>query len=570
MMKRSKRNPILILLLLAALLLSACSQASAPEPTAAPESTTTPEPTAAPAVGQPAADEREIVYAATTEELLKALRPHTEIHLTGHSYLLSGAFGYGNFGGDYYDWEGGYDGYTLTLRGLYDLSIVADGPGVEIVTEPRYASVLHFVDCSGLELSGFTAGHTEGAGYCTGSVLQFTDCAAVHVSHCVLYGCGTYGLELTRCRDLKCEDSVIRSCSYGAACVMNSKNAVIENCEIFDINNGYNGAFWYSGSRDCALLNSTVRGCEGKCLIQSDYSQGIFLGGCEIGVCSFEGMFCASSYPITVEGCSFRNSTVNGWYYEEFDRSERAVNAAGEELSESELANMQRVTPTVWTAAESPALNTEAVAPSDDGMIHVRTVDELLASLAPNVTIYLEDGVYDLSSAADYGVGSGEYYYWMSCYDGPGLVLRGLDGFTLTAAGPHRASITAEPRYAEVLSFENCSKLTVSNLTAGHVQRPEVCAGGVLQLLECRDATIRDCSLYGCGVLGVTAGSCRNLSVLYTEIHDCSYGAFYLYNCRDGVIEHCNIHDIPGDTYQIYSCRNIVADGATLPEGTSN
>ena len=128
--KRITRTGVLILLI-CALLLCACAapaaktdkSAAAPAPeenpaAAAPDQCgpdaaeeTAPEATAAPG-------DRNVVYAATTEELLKALRPDTEVHLTGRSYNLSQALGYGNFGGDYYDWENTYDGWQLVISGL--------------------------------------------------------------------------------------------------------------------------------------------------------------------------------------------------------------------------------------------------------------------------------------------------------------------------------------------------------------------------------------------------------------------------------------------------------------------
>ena len=207
---------------------------------------------------------------------------------------------------------------------------------------------------------------------------------------------------------------------------------------------------------------------------------------------------------------------------------------------------------------------TEPVAPSEDGMIHVTTVDELLASIAPDVTIYLEDGVYRLSDAGDYGAGSGAYYDWMICYDGPGLVIRNVDNLVITGGGSHRVSIVSEPRYAYVMSFENCSGVTLSNFTAGQTQEPSECAGGVLSFLDCNQTVIEDCSLYGCGIYGVSTYSCRDLSVRYTEIHHCSYGAMDFSETRDVVIEHCNIHDNGGPDYQLYNCRNIVADGKAV------
>ena len=575
--KRIARTCTLILLI-CALLLCACaapaakqdadgaaplpeesSAAAAPEqsqPDAAEEPA--PETTAAPG-------DRDVVYAATTEELLKALRPDTEVHLTGRSYNLSHALGYGNFGGDYYDWNNIYDGYELTVYNLVNFSIVADKPGIEIVTAPRYAAVMRFESCRNLRFEGFTAGHTDGAGTCTGAVLNFVNCSDVAVERCDLYGCGTYGAELDRCRNLTIRDSVIRDCSYGAASAIHSSGVQIDGCTVYGIEN-YNGIFWFSGCSG-AVTNCLVRNCSGNALLWSDSSE-IFLGGCEIRDNAFGGMFYANPQPITVESCTFRNNS-GAWYFEEWSESRRVVDAEGETLDDNALYNMTQDGDVSWTPPAEKVPDTAPVEPSADGMIHVTNVDELLASIAPGVTIYLEDGIYNLADAAGYGSYTGDgYYYWMYCYDGPGLVLRDLDNFTLTAGGPHRATVTAEPRYADVISFENCSKLNLSNFTAGHTQDPGECAGGVLNFMNCNGVSIQDCSLYGCGVLGVSAYSSRDLSVRYTEIHHCTYGAFSFSDCVGVSAEHCNIHDIPGYIWSAYGCRNMTYDGEPLEDGT--
>ena len=576
----SMKRMIMICLLLAALLLSACSGVpaaaaptdepapteEAPAPTASSIPTDKPAAPETPSAADEPAELRE-VEAATVDELLKAIAPNTVIKLTGRSYNLRDALGYGNFGGDCYDWESGYDGWELVISGVSGLTIKADRQGTEIVTEPRYAAVLHFVDCTDITLEGFTAGHSDGAGMCTGSVLYFSNCSDVQVSDCDLYGCGTYALELFNCRNVGVDGCILRDCTNGAASVINTNSFVVNDCTVYGIRN-YNGCFWYSGSSGCAVLNSLIRSCSGQTLIWSEFSQ-VFLGGCEVRGNEFDAMFFSSLNPITVEGCSFKSNSTNGWYFDQWSKSERAVNREGKTWDDAGLFGMQLENGVSWEPPVPEAPDVEPIEPSADGMIHVHNVDELLASIAPGVSIYLEDGVYSLADAVGYGSYSGEYYSWMACYDGPGLVIRNVKDLTITAAGPHRASITAEPRYADVLSFENCASITLQNFTAGHTTEPSICMGGVLGFLDSENVEIRDCSLYGCGVLGVSAYGCRNMNISYTEVHHCSYGAFSFNDCRNVTMEHCNIHDVPDFAYQVFDCKNITADGKAVPEGES-
>ena len=194
--------------------------------------------TAAPAAFAEAETEPEIteVTAATVDELLKAIAPNTTITLTGRSYDFTRAQGYGVYGGKYYRWNDIYDdGWELQIENVQNLTIRANHAGTEIVTVPRYACVLKFVNCENVALEGFTAGHTDGPGFCTGAVLNMTDCHWMTVTDCDLYGCGTYGLELERTREVRVEGTTIRDCSYGAVYAANSCSIYLDGCSIHGI-----------------------------------------------------------------------------------------------------------------------------------------------------------------------------------------------------------------------------------------------------------------------------------------------------------------------------------------------
>jgi len=524
------------------------------------------------AADEPAAPAAEIktVDAETVDELLKAIAPNTTINLTGRSYNLTEAQGYGVYGSTYYGWNEVYDdGWELEIDNVQNLTIRAARPGVEVVTVPRYACVMKFDSCRDLALEGFTCGHTEGPGYCTGAVFYLRACRNVSVTDCVLYGCGTYGLEIDRSSGVHAVNTTIRDCSYGALTVNASSDILLDNCSVYGIE-GYGGIFSYSGCRDCAVINTLVRTCGSSSLMELNVARNIYLGGCEIVGNKFNGMFLCSPYPVMVEGCVFKNNSCEyGWYDEQWRTSERVVDPSGKTYSDEELEALTLTKDITWSVPVEEASSVQAPEAGEDGMIHVHTVDELLASIRPNSSIYLENGVYNLSEAMGYGIEGGEYYDWMSCYDGPGLVIRNVENLTITGESPIMASIVAEPRYAEVLTFEDCRGISLSGLTAGHTQGVSDCAGGVLCFMGSDGVSIENCSLYGCGVLGVTASNCKHMSISFSEIHHCSYGAFSLESCRDVDIKRCNVHDIPGSTYSLYNCTGVTADGVELSDGQS-
>ncbi|MBR0161210.1 MAG: right-handed parallel beta-helix repeat-containing protein [Oscillospiraceae bacterium] len=228
--------------------------------------------------------------------------------------------------------------------------------------------------------------------------------------------------------------------------------------------------------------------------------------------------------------------------------------------------------------AAGPAASAGEVstAPADDNAIRVTNVDELLAAIAPNTVIELATGVYDLSTASNYGEDThSSWYSWNGVYSNgevaAELVIQNVDGLILRGAGLEETTIAAVPRYANVIKFAGCKNLTVSNLTAGHTTEPGYCTGGVLYLENCTDTVIDACGLYGCGTLGVQARNCSRLTVVNTSIYECSYGAIDVHQCQDVLVSGCDIHhhgtregqgeamDIfsvsYGEGFTVYNCR---------------
>lgn len=210
--------------------------------------------------------------------------------------------------------------------------------------------------------------------------------------------------------------------------------------------------------------------------------------------------------------------------------------------------------------ADAPAQSTEPAAQTE---VTVSTVDEFLAAIAPNTAIVLTDGVYDLSTAAGYGEASSDYYQWEECFDGVQLKIRNVANFSIRGGGTDKVTFSAIPRYANVLNFEGCSGLALSGFTAGHTEEPGSCIGGVLRFEQCSDIDISACSLYGCGVIGISAENCENMLVDSTEIYDCSTGDLDLRDCKTVTITNANFHD-NGPARFITNCQDATIDSQPL------
>ena len=194
-----------------------------------------------------------------------------------------------------------------------------------------------------------------------------------------------------------------------------------------------------------------------------------------------------------------------------------------------------------------PASAKAAAASAEGEVRRVTNVDELLAAVAPNTVIELAEGVYDLSTAADYGEDShSAYYSWNGVWGEKGekpaeLVIANVDGLTIRGAGMENTTLAAVPRYANVIRFVNCHALTLEDFTAGHTTEPGFCSGGVLRLESCGDVSVTGCGLFGCGTVGVDAWECTDLTVSASRIYECSYYAVSAARSRNVRVEGCEI-----------------------------
>ena len=224
-----------------------------------------------------------------------------------------------------------------------------------------------------------------------------------------------------------------------------------------------------------------------------------------------------------------------------------------------------------WTAkprtvsAEGASTETDS-----DGYIRVSTVDEFLSAIAPGASIFLESGVYNLADADGYGSVGGEYYYWQESYDGPKLIISGVNELTIEAESADAATICAEPRYADVLTFENCDHITLRNFTAGHTEEPGSCTGGVVYLSGCTNVTVEGCGLYGCGVVGISGYGCRTLNVSGCDIYECSYNGIVLNTCFGVSITGTEIHDNGGCGIYLGGCSDVAVEGCLIHDNTGS
>lgn len=164
--------------------------------------------------------------------------------------------------------------------------------------------------------------------------------------------------------------------------------------------------------------------------------------------------------------------------------------------------------------------------------VHVSDVDAFLAAIASDTEIVMENGVYNLSEAKDYGENRKDTaYIWSEVEDGYELVLSGISNLHIVGSGD--TTVCTDPRDASVFNIQSCDGVEVFNLTAGHTEKTEKCSGEVLRLDRNKNTRIENCALYGCGTWGVTGWECDTIDVRGTDIYECSMGAVHLFACTD-------------------------------------
>ena len=247
-----KNRNLLLCTLLTAALLSACGEepdsgrgriaqtdtAATEGPKATAEATPTPE------ANDP------WIHVDNMEDFVEAIGPGAQIRLETGSYSLS------DYLEDAWDAEGEawnrrhdyvqirevFDGLELVIKDADGLVIKggdSDCSGTELLTDPRYASVLNYEDCEQVVVSDITMGHTD-RGNCVGDVIHCYNCKDVIVVNSDLFGCGVYGIYMDYCEGfLKCSNTAIHDCEYGPLYNVGSVGEWrFTNCRLVDSESG--------------------------------------------------------------------------------------------------------------------------------------------------------------------------------------------------------------------------------------------------------------------------------------------------------------------------------------------
>ncbi|MDF2984505.1 MAG: copper amine oxidase family protein [Eubacterium sp.] len=198
--------------------------------------------------------------------------------------------------------------------------------------------------------------------------------------------------------------------------------------------------------------------------------------------------------------------------------------------------------------------------------VAVSNAEELFAALGSNKHIKLKPGIYNISDLKQ-GYSESKNIYWTEVFDGNELILDEIYNLTLEGIGDKPVEIVVEPRYADVLTFINCRKISVKNIKAGHTIEKGECVGGVLNFDSSKDIDISNSIFYGCGTYGIIAANTENLKFINSIIEECTNGAMTISDCKDftftnSIFRKCESSNL----INIYSSSNIVYDKCEISE----
>ena len=222
--------------------------------------------------------------------------------------------------------------------------------------------------------------------------------------------------------------------------------------------------------------------------------------------------------------------------------SDKAEPAGTPEQTSTETSEQTSVTP-------APILPDPTTPPEEsvakDEVIYVSTAGEFLEAIAPGVVIELAPGTYNLTEYLRKASDNVSDYVVRSFTDGWQAEIRGVDRLTIRGAKDGKVEVVSEPRYSDVLYFNDCSDIVIENIIFGHTIEQGNCEGAVLAFDYCQKISLGGLDLYGCGTYGVTAERTIGITLKDCIIRECSYGIVDLL-CSDTIFEGCTFRDNRG------------------------
>lgn len=169
----------------------------------------------------------------TPDDFVNAIGSDRVIQLKGSTIYLSNVSSTKQ--GTNYKFNQEYDGHELVIFGVNNLKIVGLGnKPVKIITKPVYGDVLVFENCNNITIENVEAGHGPEKGGCTGGVFNISNSKNFIINKSIMYGSGMEGITTENVTGLKCNNSIIKGCTYSIMTLNNCNDFEFNSCEFND------------------------------------------------------------------------------------------------------------------------------------------------------------------------------------------------------------------------------------------------------------------------------------------------------------------------------------------------
>lgn len=189
-------------------------------------------------------------------------------------------------------------------------------------------------------------------------------------------------------------------------------------------------------------------------------------------------------------------------------------------------------------------------------VITVNNADEFINAIGSDRTIQLSGNTLYLSNVSPSTKGTN--YKFEQVNDGYELSIFGVNNLKIVGLGEKPVKILTKPTYGNVVSFSNCTNISIENVDAGHGPEKGVCSGGVFRIINSNNFFINSSIMYGCGTEGIYADNVSNLKCTNSTIRSCSNSIMSLYNCNEIEFNKCTFNDNSNyDQININNCINV-------------
>lgn len=185
----------------------------------------------------------------------------------------------------------------------------------------------------------------------------------------------------------------------------------------------------------------------------------------------------------------------------------------------------------------------------------VYNAEEFLASLKPDSEIKLKSKciiVSDLKPVVT------DYYVITEDTVGKShITIKNISDLKISGESFKDSYIVSATEYQSVLSFEECSNISIQNILFAHgPNKGTMCTGAALAFSQCESILIDSCYLFGSGSYGILTAKypeqkfgAKKLTITNSIISSCTYGIMDIADASDVAFNNCSFIDNKGGVY---------------------